>query len=132
MKKLEAENTKAIENPNNKDIEKLLNKMKSYGPISFCSLTLENSSYIQVAGGQFTCMVEFYDSSNSARYRAYTDKSSTNFPDKTKLVFGAGEIELLRDEWLDIDRVKGIFFELMMDESMPKSVSWRRQDLYRS
>ncbi|MET3180663.1 UNVERIFIED_ORG: hypothetical protein ABIC43_003829 [Variovorax guangxiensis] len=50
--RLEAERFEPLINPSNKQIEKLLMKLRSYGPQSFASLTDEAGNYVQIAGGE--------------------------------------------------------------------------------
>lgn len=121
----EIENKESVSNPKFSDVVKTLMILKSYGPISFCSLTDDSGSYVQVAGGRYTCLLEFFDSQNKKRFRAYSNTPSTNFEDGTMLVFGAGEIALNHDEWFEIDRVVDVFKCFMDGGDVLKNYSWR-------
>lgn len=51
---------------------------------------VNGGTYLQVAGGGATCMVERLDAKAGRRRRAYHDASNAAYPDGTLLVFRAG------------------------------------------
>ena len=104
---------------------RVLKRLKSYGPSSFASLADETGSYLQVAGGGVTCMLERKDMPSGKQYRGYQDKPCNTFPDGTLLVFSGGEIPLKNDEWFNIDQVTIVFGAFLKGASMPSFVKWR-------
>jgi hypothetical protein len=122
--KFEIENKAATEIENFSTIERHLKLLKSYGPHSFASLTDSNGNYIQVGGGQYTCFVERFDASNKILYRANHEKSSTNFPNKTKLEFGGGSVILNSTEWFNINDVICLFLSFYLNNPYPSDIYW--------
>lgn len=127
---LQCEKKQDILDPSDKDIELVLKNLRSEGPCSFASLTSDNGSYVQVAGGRFTCLLEKKDSETGKHYRAYHEDSSTNFPDGSVLVFSGGEIPLKSDEWFNIDTVLLVFKSFLHNKKdFSERVAWRELQL---
>ncbi|UBM07890.1 hypothetical protein [Cupriavidus metallidurans] len=97
--KFEIEGKVGISIPTPSQISRAVKSLRSYGPSSYASLTDESGSYVQVAGGGITCLVEHFDASTGTRSRAFHGKPNPVFPDGTILVFRAGKIPMRSDEW---------------------------------
>ncbi|NWA83740.1 hypothetical protein [Pseudomonas sp. D2002] len=123
--KLEAENSPVIADVSQAQLIKTLKKLKSYGPSSFACITDDEGSYLQVAGGRYTCFIERYDAKNKKRFRGFHSNSSTNFEDGTLLSFGGGRVELRKDEWFNIDDVIEVFSLFSQNQDLPESIHWR-------
>jgi hypothetical protein len=125
MMRLEGQNFAELKAPTDAQIRRRVLALQSTGKHSYASLTSEDGSYVQVAGGRATCMVERFDPATGKRERAFHDKPSPVFPDGTLLVFGAGELTLKSDEWFVADAVVEIFLCFKEHRQYPDTVSWR-------
>ena len=121
----ECENQSPIHDVSEKAVVDALKRLRSYGPSSFASLTRDDGSYVQVAGGKVTCMLEKRDMASGKHYRAHQDSPSTPFPDGTILSFSGGDISIKNDEWFNIDQVVEVFTAFLRNQDMPKFVKWR-------
>ncbi|MEL6101357.1 MAG: hypothetical protein AAFR71_16380 [Pseudomonadota bacterium] len=106
-------------------VETTLRKLKSYGPSSFASLTSVDGSYVQVAGGRVTCILEYRATNSNALSRAYLAEKRSPFEGIQTLVCGAGHIKMMPDEILFIDDVIPVFEAFYMGASFPEVVLWR-------
>lgn len=123
--KFEVENSPVMFNVDRAYIAKALKKLKSYGPSSYACMTDGDGNYIQVAGGRFTCFIERYDAKSNRLFRGCHANSSTNFEDGTVLSFGAGSVQLKKDEWFNIDDVIEVFSLFNERRALPESICWR-------
>nr|CUV16971.1 conserved protein of unknown function [Ralstonia solanacearum] len=123
--RFEAENKPAIDAPTTAQIRRGIQSLKSYGPSSFASLIGDTGSYVQVAGGRVTCMVERYDAETGRHFRAFHDRPSPVYPDGTILSFGAGNIPMKADEWFLAQQVVELFIAFLQDQPFPEYVRWR-------
>ncbi|WP_157969764.1 hypothetical protein [Pseudomonas huaxiensis] len=123
--KLEVENSPVVIGVNQAQLVRALKKLKSYGPSSFACIIDDDGSYVQVAGGRFTCFIERYDAKNKSLFRGYHSNSSTNFEDGSLLSFGAGRVQLKKDEWFNINDVIEVFSRFNQDQPMPENIYWR-------
>lgn len=121
----ECERQQPIKDVSEKALVKALKSLRSYGPSSFASLTADDGSYVQVAGGAFTCMLEWKDAPSGKHYRGYQDNPSTPFPDGTVLAFSGGEIALKNNEWFNIDQAISVFEAFLKKMEMPSYIKWR-------
>ena len=122
---LEVEKKPAIENATAADVRAVIPKLRSYGPSSYASLTDAQGSYLQVAGGGVTCLLEWRDAVNRRHFRAHLDAPSKVFPDGTILAFSGGEVKLKADEWLTVPIVEEAFLAFLKGESLPLAIKWR-------
>ena len=99
--------------------------LRSYGPSSFASLTDDQGNYLQVAGGQMTCMLERREAVNKRHFRAHLATPSKVFSDGTVLVFGGGELKLAADEWLSASVVLDAFLAFFKGQPLPPLLKWR-------
>jgi len=123
--RLECEGKQPIENPTAAQIKKTVLALKSYGTSSYASITDRNGSYLQVGGGGVTCLLEFYQAETGKRFRAFGDKKSEVFPDGTLLVFRAGQIPMMSDEWFIADKVVEAFCCFAESKKLPEDIYWR-------
>jgi hypothetical protein len=122
---LSCEGKPSIQNPTPSQVRKTLSLLRSYGPSSYASLTDDDGSYLQVAGGGVTCLLELYRVGTGKRLRAFGDVPNKAFPDGTLLVFRAGEIPMMADEWFMADQVADVFCCFLDGREFPASVHWR-------
>jgi hypothetical protein len=74
-------------------IEKELRALKCYGPHSFASLNKPDDSFVQVAGGRVTCVLEMREMPSEKLWRAYMDEPRVPFKGLQTLMFGGGRLE---------------------------------------
>jgi len=123
--RLEVEKNPPVENVSDAQVRTAIMALRSYGPSSFASLTDAQGSYLQVAGGGITCMLEHRDAATGRHYRGYHDTPSKVYPDGTILVFGGGEMKLMADEWFTASMVADVFLAFLNGHEFPASVRWR-------
>jgi len=123
--KFEAEGKPEIQKPTESQVKKAIGSLRSYGPSSYASLTNEDGSYVQVAGGGVTCMIEWYEAINKKRFRASHDNPNPTRPDGTVLSFGAGNIPMRSDEWFMATQVTDVFIAFLNGGAFPKYIAWR-------
>ncbi|CAN0628286.1 protein of unknown function [Burkholderia multivorans] len=121
----EIEGKVGISAPTPAQISRAIKSLRSYGPSSYASLTNESGSYVQIAGGGVTCMVEHFDACTNTRSRAFHNKPNPVFPDGTILAFRAGNIPMRSDEWFMSTQVIDIFSAFLSNASFPAYVRWR-------
>lgn len=122
----ECEGKPAIQEPKEAQIRKAIASLKSYGPSSYASLTDDEGNYAQVAGGGVTCLLEFYRSSTNERLRGHGEFSNVTYPDGTVLVFRAGKIPMLSDEWFKANEVADVFCAFLSGHPFPFGIRWRK------
>jgi hypothetical protein len=123
--RLEVEGKLPIDEATEGQVRSAVLALRSYGPSSFASLTDDNGSYLQIAGGGVTCMLERRDASAKRHYRAYHDVDRPIHPDGTLLVFGGGEIPLKADEWFTAPIVSDAFVSFLNGDELPGTIKWR-------
>ena len=123
--RLEAEGRKPIEAASEGDVTRTLRSLRSYGPVSFASLTDEEGDYVQVAGGGIGCMLEKREAATCRHLRAYGPSAHPVYSDGTRLAFAGGEVPLRSDEWLKIGDVEQVFLAFLTQEPLPAHVLWR-------
>ena len=111
--------------PNEKKVRSSIKLLRSYGPSSFATLVDDDGSYVQVAGGGVTCMLEWRDIQTGKHCRAYHDTPSKVFHDGTLLVFGGGSVPMEADEWFIADKVTEVFLAFLNSMKFPDGVRWR-------
>jgi hypothetical protein len=123
--RLECEGKAPIENPTPSQVIKIISSLRSYGPSSYASITDLQGSYLQVAGGGVTCLLEIYQSDTGKRLRAFGDTKNKAFPDGNLLVFRAGKIAMQSDEWFVADKIAEAFCNFLEGKELPKDIHWR-------
>lgn len=106
-------------------VERALRALRSYGPQSFASLTKPNGSYMQVAGGRVTCVLELCDRSRQNHRRAHLAVPRVPFEGPQTLAFGGGSVTMMPDEILFIDDVIVAFLAFFEGSSLPGEICWR-------
>lgn len=106
-------------------VEKALRSLKSYGPASFAILTKEDGSYVQVAGGRLTCVVEQRSAGIGKQMRARYQLSKVPYEGIQTLVFGGGKLEVEPEEILFIEDVVLIFKAFWAGSADPEIIVWR-------
>lgn len=122
---LEVENKKPEQVQDFPKIEEALRGLKSYGPQSYASLTKPDGSYLQVAGGGVTCIVEMRDKPSDRHWRAHLDAAKVPFKEQQTLMFGGGHMAMEPDEILFIEDVVTIFKAFFESKSFPRDIKWR-------
>ncbi|WP_175748873.1 hypothetical protein [Burkholderia pyrrocinia] len=122
--KFEIEGEAEVLSPTPRQITRALKSLRSYGKSSYASLTDASGSYVQVAGGGVSCMIERFDFA-AHRWRAFHDKPSPVRPDGTILVVRAGNISMRSDEWFMTDQVVEVFLAFLNGVPYPSFVDWR-------
>ncbi|MFL9863608.1 hypothetical protein PQR67_05440 [Paraburkholderia fungorum] len=123
--KLEIEGKTGMIAPTPVQITRVLKSLRSYGKSTHASLTDTAGNYVQVAGGGVSCMIERFDVDVLKRWRAFHDWPSLVRPDGTHLVFRAGSIPMLADEWFMSDQVVEVFLAFLNGVPFPEFVHWR-------
>lgn len=113
--------------------EEILRELRDSGPHSFASLTRQDASYVQAAGGRETCLLEKRDASDGTHWRAYMP-NSTPYPGAPQVLkFGGGQIELEADEVFSIEQVVSVWRSFFESRPFPAEVHWRDMtDMFRS
>jgi hypothetical protein len=124
--RLECENKAALSSPTVGQIERTILGLRSNGKHSFASITAPDGTYLQVAGGGTTCLLERFDAIAKLRCRAFTSRIHPVLPDGTILVFRAGKMPMRSDEWLMASEVVRAFCFFRAGEPLPESILWRR------
>ncbi|HNC46025.1 MAG TPA: hypothetical protein PLU80_17790, partial [Acidobacteriota bacterium] len=65
------QNTKDILNPTRKQIVRQLRFLKSYGRSAYASLADDQGNWVQVGGGQATCVLEYKNGETNRIFRAF-------------------------------------------------------------
>lgn len=124
MIKFEVEKKLPILQPSEKQIRDTIARLRSFGPSSFAVLSDDKGNYVQVAGGGITCMLERREATG-CRYRGYKDSPNLNYPDGTRLAFGAGEVVMQSDEWFLQTEVAEVFCAFLSGQMFPDFANWR-------
>jgi hypothetical protein len=127
--RFEVEKKLAVLHPSEKQVINSIARLRSFGPSSFASLSDDVGNYVQVAGGGITCMLERRDVATGNHYRGFKETTNPNYPDGTRLVFGAGEIMMQSDEWFLQGEIAEVFAAFLNKQSFPSFVKWRHKSL---
>jgi hypothetical protein len=122
---LEIEGKKPVQVRDFALVEKALRSLKSYGPASFAILTQEDGSYVQVAGGRLTCVVERRSAGAGKQMRARYERAKVPFEGSQTLVFGGGKLEAEPEEILFIEDVILIFKAFWEGSAGTAVIAWR-------
>jgi hypothetical protein len=113
------EHCKPILAPSATRLQKELGLVKS----SFASLTREDGSYVQVAGGPGLFLLECNDA--AGRCRAFQANPVAPHSDGTTLECSAGSIPMKQADWFLRHQVAEIFFAFSTGSPWPAYVQWR-------
>lgn len=125
---LEVENKTPCSVNDFKIVEKHLKNLKSYGLHSFASLQRADGSYIQVAGGRVTCIVEWRDIRTGQHWRAWLPTPRVAYTGQQTLMFGGGDMTMQPDEILFIDDVIVTFQAFFESCPFPSYIEWRNMN----
>jgi hypothetical protein len=118
--RFEREGCKAVERPTEAQIRRGLSLTKS----SFASLTAQDGSYLQVAGGPGLFALEFRSASGQ-HFRGRQHQPVVRFEDGTTLMFSGGTLTLEQCEWFLIDQVAEVFRCFAKGENIPVFITWQ-------
>jgi hypothetical protein len=113
------EHCKPIASPSGARIQKELALVKS----SFASLTSEDGSYLQVAGGPGLFLLEH--KGTAGHRRAFQINPVVPHPDGTTLECSAGSIPMNRADWFLRGQVTEVFEAFAVGGAWPAFVQWR-------
>ncbi|WP_308719054.1 hypothetical protein [Komagataeibacter xylinus] len=122
---MKVENKDPVKVDNFSKIEKSLRSLKSYGPCSYAILENDDGSYIQVAGGRVTCVLELREKNQDRQFRAYLSVPHVCYTGEQTLMFGAGQVKIQPDEILFIDDVVAAFKAFFEKTPFPLNIKWR-------
>lgn len=122
---LEIEGKKPVQVQDFALVKKALRSLKSYGPASFAILTKEDGSYLQVAGGRLTCVVEQRSAGTGKQMRARYERTKVPYEGSQTLVFGGGKLEAEPEEILFIEDVILIFKAFWEGSAGTAVIAWR-------
>jgi hypothetical protein len=113
------ENCKPIAKPSADRLRKEIALVKS----SFASLTRDDGSYVQIAGGPGLFLLEHRGA--PGHRRAYQENPVSPHPDGTTLECSAGSIPMNRADWLLRDQVAEVLLAFSLGSAWPTYVKWR-------
>lgn len=114
------EGCKSLLNPSAKQLALELKRTKS----SFASLTAENCSFVQVAGGPGLFVIEYRDSSGQ-HFRGFQEKPVASHPDGTLLQTTAGSFSMAKTDWFLVAQVAEAFASFLHSAPWPGVLHWR-------
>lgn len=106
-------------------VELALKELEATGPHSFASLTRQDGSYVQVAGGKHQCVVEKRDVSDNTHWRAYHSETCSPSDAEHILSFGGGQMTMAKEEIFSIDEVISVWRAFFEASSFPPGMEWR-------
>ncbi|MDX8355536.1 hypothetical protein [Cognatiyoonia sp. IB215182] len=122
---LEIENRKPTHVKEFAVVEQALRGLQKSGPHSFAILTAQDGSYLQVAGGESTCVIELRSRNGGKHYRAYSKKRHRTEKDLQTLVFGGGKMRVEADELLELEEAIIAFSAFFRKGGFPDQFGWR-------
>lgn len=122
---LEIENRKPTHVKEFETVKEALRGLQKSGPHSFAILTAQDGSYLQVAGGESTCVVELRNRKGGKHYRAYSKQRHGTQTGQQTLAFGGGNMTVEADELLDFDEVLTAFSAFFGQQDFPDQFGWR-------
>ncbi|MFV0421718.1 hypothetical protein [Oleidesulfovibrio sp.] len=113
-------------------VEAALRKLDASGPHSFASLTRQDGSYVQVAGGKERCLIEKRDITDNTHWRACSAGAPSFSEAPQILEFGGGRITMTADEIFHIDDVVSVWCDFFESRPFPENIMWRNMtDMFR-
>jgi hypothetical protein len=117
----EREGRKATPVPSQAQLKRALEHVKS----SFASLTRDDGTYLQVAGGPGLFALERRDA-NGTHFRAKQLEPVVRFEDGTILAFSGGELRMKQAEWFLLDQIVEILGSFASSGEAPAYVEWQQ------
>lgn len=106
-------------------VEAALTELDASGPHSYASLTHQDGSYVQVAGGKQECLIEKRDITSNTHWRAHLATARSRSATPHVLTFGGGQMTLAEDEVFTIDEVISIWRSFFDKEPFTTDIAWR-------
>ncbi len=107
-------------------VEAALRELDSYGPHSYASLTRQDGSYIQVAGGEQKCLIEKRDIVDNTHWRAHLAKAISPSDVPQVLKFGGGQMTMAAHEIFFIEDVISVWRSFFYTEPFAADIIWRQ------
>lgn len=114
------EGCKPILNPSAKQLAFELKRTKS----SYASLSAEDDSYVQVAGGPGLFVIEYRDTVGQ-HFRGFQETPVAPHPDGTLLQTSAGSFAMAKADWFLIAQVSEAFASFLYSSPWPSVLHWR-------
>ncbi|WP_341640931.1 hypothetical protein [Phycobacter sp. K97] len=121
---LEVEGKRAEQVREFEKVKAALRELESFGPHSYASLTRQDGSYVQVAGGKEKCLIVKRDFGDKKHYRASFAMPETSLGQKQVIECGAGHITVLANEVFSIEDVVSVWRSFFQGEPFPGSIQW--------
>lgn len=122
---LEVEGKRAEQVRKFEKVEAALTELEGFGPHSYASLTRQDGSYVQVAGGKKKYLIEKRDFGNNKHYRACFEMPETASGQKQVIECGAGRIAVLANEVFSIEDVISVWRSFFEGEPFPSNIQWK-------
>lgn len=106
-------------------VEAALRELTASGPHSFASLTRQDGSYVQVAGGKQKCLIEKRNIIDSTHWRAYHAEPALPSGEIQVLNFGGGQMTMTVDEVFSVGDVVSVWRAFFEAEPFPAGIMWR-------
>jgi hypothetical protein len=119
------EGSAALSAATESEIRRAIDSLRTEGPSSFATLTSDNGSYLQAAGGPFLFLVEYRAVLSNGHFRAYLAKPAVAFPNGTLLCFGLNRIPMQQDEWITKPDVLRLFAGFLGGTAREGFLIWR-------
>jgi hypothetical protein len=114
------EGCKPLLKPSAKQLVLELKRTKS----SFASVTAENGSFVQVAGGPGLFVIEYRDAGGK-HFRGFQDAPVASHPDGTLLQTTAGSFSMAKTDWFLAAQVAEAFSSFLHSAPWPGILHWR-------
>ena len=114
------EGCKPILNPSAKQLTLELKRTK----LSFASLTADDGSFVQVAGGPGLFVLEHRNFSGQ-HFRGFQDTPVALHPDGTLLQTSAGSFSMAKADWFLVAQVAEAFASFQHSAPWPSVLHWR-------
>lgn len=106
-------------------VSAVLNELDAAGPHSFASLTRQDGSYVQAAGGRQLCLIERREISDNSHWRAVHIECASPSSGSKTLIFGGGQVKLSAQEIFSIDEVITVWRAFFDSTPLPEEIRWR-------
>lgn len=114
------ESCKPLMNPSAKQLVLEIKRTKS----SFASLTAQNGSFVQIAGGPGLFVIEYRDTSGKI-FRGFQDVPVAQHPDGTLLQTTAGVFSMAQTDWFLAVQVSDAFASFIHHTPWPDILHWK-------
>ena len=122
---LEAENRKALHNPDPELLIEYLFDLDPGGNSSFAYLTRDDGSYVQAAGGGTACVLKWRDIAHARHNRAYRLDLANQADQSIAVLYSGAEIQVSANERHRIETVVEAFLAFLAGQPFPLTLGWR-------